>query len=55
MFHPNADLMVIKDFSEWSFYKFEPFVELGADQLSRFEDQLKLSEKGDEEAMFIGN
>ena len=23
------------------------------DQLSRFEDQLKLSEKGDEEAMFI--
>ena len=28
----SADLMVIKDFSEWSFYKFEPFVELGAGQ-----------------------
>ena len=28
----SADLMVIKDFSEWSFYKFKPFVELGAGQ-----------------------
>ena len=28
----SADLMVIKDFSKWSFYKFEPFVELGAGQ-----------------------
>ena len=28
----SADVMVIKDFSEWSFYKFEPFVELGAGQ-----------------------
>ena len=25
------------------------------DQLERFEDQLKLSEKGDDEAMFIDN